>query len=136
VPLSLSIGQLAEQTHCKVPTIRYYEEIGLLPPPERTAGNQRRYAAQHLSRLKFIQHCRGLGFRQNAIRDLLTLSATPGMDCEAVADVARGHLTEIQERIDRLLSMKAELQRMIDGCEGGEISDCRIIEALTDSENA
>ncbi len=76
-----------------------------------------------------------MGFRQKAIRELLTLTATPGMDCEAVADVARGHLTEVQERINRLLSMKAELQRMIDRCQGGEVSDCRIIEALTDSEH-
>jgi len=91
MPHNLTIGQLSKETHCKVPTIRYYEEIGLLPAPSRTSGNQRRYGAEHVIRLGFIQHCRELGFRQKAIRDLLALTTHPDQSCEAVSEIARAH---------------------------------------------
>ena len=58
MPRTLTISQLSTKTRCKVPTIRYYEQIGLMPEPSRTPGNQRRYDDQHVARLGFIQHCR------------------------------------------------------------------------------
>ena len=132
MPPILTIGQLSKETHCKVPTIRYYEEIGLMPPPSRTAGNQRRYGAEHVARLGFIQHCRELGFHQKAIRDLLTLTNRPSDNCEAVTRIARSHLDEVNQRIARLSALKLELERMIEVCCGGQIADCRIIETLAD----
>jgi len=127
---TLTIGQLSRETHCKVPTIRYYEEIGLLPAPSRTPGNQRRYGPEHVARLGFVRHCRELGFRQKAIRDLLTLTEQPNQDCAAVTQIARAHLDEVNQRIARLTALKSELERMITVCDGGQVADCRIIETL------
>ena len=132
MPPVLTIGQLAGETNCKVPTIRYYEEIGLLPPPHRTSGNQRRYGPEHAVRLGFIQHCRALGFPQQTIRELLDLTESPGGNCGAVSRIARNHLEEVNRRIARLSALRTELERMIDTCGGGQISDCRIIETLGD----
>ena len=67
----LSIGELSRATDCKVETIRYYEKIGLMPEPARSAGNQRRYGERHRDRLHFNRHSRQLGFRIEAIRELL-----------------------------------------------------------------
>lgn len=69
----LTIGKLGEAAGVKVPTIRYYEQIGLLPEPDRSAGNQRLYGQSALDRLAFIRHARELGFPLDAIRDLLSL---------------------------------------------------------------
>ena len=136
MPHVLTISQLSKETHCKVPTIRYYEQVGLMPPPSRTAGNQRRYGPEHVVRLGFIQHCRELGFRQKAILDLLTLTGHPSQNCEAVTEIARTHLNEVNQRIARLSAMKLELERMISVCRGGQIADCRIIETLADHSHS
>ena len=130
--VELTIGRLARATGCKVPTIRYYEKIGLLPEPRRSAGNTRLYGESHLARLGFIQHCRELGFPQAAVRELLTLSDHPDQSCEAVTDIARAHLMDVNRRIARLLALKSELEGMIENCSGGRVEQCRIVEALTD----
>jgi DNA-binding transcriptional MerR regulator len=66
-PEQFTIGQLSHATGCKVPTIRYFEQIGLLPAPGRSAGNTRMFDAAHRVRLDFIQHCRDLGFSRAAV---------------------------------------------------------------------
>ena len=71
------IGEAARRSGVKVPTIRYYEQIGLLPAPPRTEGNRRHYDAADLRRLAFIRHARELGFEIEAIRALLTLAGRP-----------------------------------------------------------
>lgn len=103
-----------------------------MPSPPRTAGNQRRYGAEHVARLGFIQHCRALGFPQQAVRDLLDLTKVPNDSCEAVTGIARNHLYDVNQRIARLEALKSELERMIEICSGGLVADCRIIETLAD----
>ncbi len=132
----VTIGRLARATGCKVPTIRYYEKIGLLPEPHRSSGNIRLYGAEHLARLGFIQHCRDLGFSQPAIRELLELSDHPDHSCEAVTDIARAHLQDVNRRIARLAALKVELESMIENCDGGRVEQCRIVEALADYSRA
>ncbi|MFQ5623390.1 MAG: MerR family transcriptional regulator, partial [Paracoccaceae bacterium] len=73
----ISIGALSRETGVKVPTIRYYEQLGLIDAPERSQGNQRRYGRQHLERLSFIRHARELGLSIGAIRELIRISADP-----------------------------------------------------------
>lgn len=131
----LTIGELARAIGCKVPTIRYYEQIGLLPVPHRSAGNQRIYTTEHVARLAFVRHARELGFSQAAIRELLKLTDGPDQTCEAVTTIAAHHLEHIKERIDRLSALKAELERMIETCKGRKISDCRILETLADQSH-
>ena len=128
----LSIGKLAQATGVKVPTIRYYEQIGLLPEAGRSAGNQRLYGRDTQNRLAFIRHARELGFPLDAIRDLLSLSDRPDQSCAAVDDIAKAQLKAVQARIGRLKALEAELHRMIDQCACGTINDCRVIETLGD----
>ena len=128
----LTIGDLSRETGCKVQTIRYYEEIGLMPVPERSAGNQRRYGKGHLDRLGFIRHGRELGFSLEAIRELLSLADHPARSCQAADAIARAQLHQVESRITRLRALEKELKRMVVECAGGHISDCRVIEVLAD----
>ena len=128
----LGIGDLARRTGTKVQTIRYYEEIGLLPPPVRTAGNQRRYDRAAQQRLAFIRHARELGFSLDAIRTLLDLVDRPDQPCEQADAVARARLAEVESRITRLLALRDELARMVSECRGGRVAQCRVIEVLAD----
>ncbi|GAK33932.1 MerR family transcriptional regulator [Iodidimonas nitroreducens] len=126
-----TIGHVARAASCKVQTIRYYEQIGLLPVAPRSEGNRRLYAQADIDRLMFIRHARELGFALDAIRDLLSLSDDPNQPCVAADAIARRQLDEVERRIARLGSLKTELMRMIDQCRGGRISDCRVIEVLS-----
>ncbi len=128
----LTIGKLGQASGVKVPTIRYYEEIGLLPEAERSAGNQRLYGCRAQDRLTFIRHARELGFPLDAIRDLLSLSDQPDQSCAAADAIASVQLVAVEARIARLTALKAELQRMLVQCAGGVIADCRVIEVLGD----
>lgn len=128
--IQFTIGQLARATGCKIPTIRYYERIGLLPEPHRSSGNTRLYEQTHQERLGFIQHCRELGFSQADVRTLLDLSDHPDHSCEAVTEIARAHLEEVCHKITRLEALKAELEGMIKNCGGGQVRQCRIVDAL------
>lgn len=128
----VSIGEAARTSGVKVPTIRYYEQIGLLPHPLRTASNRRLYTEGDLARLGFIRHARELGFEIDAIRALLQLQGSPGQSCAAVDTIAKARLAEVEQRIASLLALKAELQRMIRSCKRGRIAECRIIEVLQD----
>ena len=128
--MSVSIGDLSRQTGVKVPTIRYYEEIGLMPAPIRTEGKQRRYGPAEISRLNFIRHARELGFDVDAIRELLEMNAQPDRSCADVDRITRRHLAEVDRRIARLVAMRDELQRMLDECDHGRVCECRVIEVL------
>jgi len=127
-----TIGTLARESDCKVETIRYYEQIGLMPVPDRSVGGQRRYHHRHLDRLRFIRHSRELGFPLDAIRELLSLTDSPDQSCQAVDAIAQTHLVAVEQRIARLQALKAELERMITQCRGGRIGQCHIIEVLAD----
>jgi DNA-binding transcriptional MerR regulator len=129
---SMSIGALSARTDVKIPTIRYYESIGLLPEPPRTVSNRRAYGAEHVHRLRFIRHARELGFEVEDIRQLLALSSDPNRPCGEVDAIARKHLAGIESRIARLQGLRAEVQRMIEQCACGEIKDCRVVEVLAD----
>lgn len=128
----VSIGKAAFVTGVKVPTIRYYEEIGLLPQAPRTGSNRRLYGVADLDRLRFIRHARELGFEVEAIHALLDLQGKPESSCASVDAIARGHLAEVERRIDSLTTLKRELLRMIESCGQGRVADCRIIEVLQD----
>lgn len=126
----LTIGKLSKTAGVKVPTIRYYEEIGLLPEAERSAGNQRLYDAATMDRLSFIRHARELGFTLEAIRDLLSLSDTPDQSCAAADQIAKAQLVAVRDRLARLRALEVELERMIAHCAQGTIADCRVIKVL------
>jgi DNA-binding transcriptional MerR regulator len=130
--MNLPIGELSRRTGVKVPTIRFYEQIGLLSAPPRTEGNQRRYGKPEVERLNFIRHSRELGFEVEDIRELLEMAASPQASCHQADSIARNHLTEIDRRIASLTALRGELTRMVEECGHGRICDCRIIEVLAD----
>lgn len=130
--MEYTIGAVAARTGIKVPTIRYYEEIGLLPSPARTESNRRLYGDAEIGKLNFIRHSRELGFEIDDIRELLSMAAEPQASCHQADSIARSHLSKIDRRIASLQALKGELSRMIDECGHGRICDCRIIEALAD----
>ncbi len=126
-----SIGELSRHTGVKVPTIRYYERMGLVDPPARTAGNQRRYGDAQRERLAFIRHARDLGLSLEAVRELLALSAHPDRPCDRIDRIARSHLADIREKIARLRALERELDRILSACDAGNsVSDCQVLRAL------
>lgn len=133
--MDFSIGELARRTEVKVPTIRYYEQIGLLPPPPRTDVQQRRYDKNAMARLAFIKHARELGFDIQAIRALLSLQENPDQSCSVADRIAKARLAEVEERIASLNALRAELQRMVEECASGRVAECRVVETLADSSH-
>lgn len=127
----LSIGELSKRTGVKVPTIRYYEQIGMLAAPDRSCGNQRRYERQDLDQLSFIKHARDLGLSLNAIRDLIDLSAHPEQPCADADRIVEEHLTSVRDRIARLRRLEVELERIATTCKTGKVGDCSVIHALS-----
>jgi len=128
----IPIGEAARQSGVKVPTIRYYEQIGLLPAPVRSEGNRRHYEASDLRRLAFIRHSRELGFDIEAIRTLLTLQDNPSQPCATADTIAQARLADVVQRIRSLTALKAELELMVEGCRHGKVGECRVIEVLAD----
>ncbi len=128
----LSIGQLAERTGVKVPTIRYYEKLGLVNAPHRSQGNQRRYEPEALKRLSFIKHSRDLGIKINSIRELIDLSDDPQKPCADADRIAREHLVDIQSKIASLQRLEKELQRISSQCHGKTVGQCYVIHSLSD----
>lgn len=129
---TISIGAVARATGVKVPTIRYYEEIGLLPEADRSDSNRRTYDDATIRRLSFVRHARDLGFSVGAIRQLLDLSDQPDHACSDVDLIARLHLADIDEKIARLTALRGEVKRMVDEGAHGRVADCRVIEVLCD----
>jgi len=126
-----AIGELGRLTGTKVETIRYYERIGLLAAPARTAGNYRAYGSEHLNRLSFIRRSRDLGFSLDQVRALLDLSDDQNRPCEAIDTIAKEHLAEVDRKIADLRALRRELASMVDQCRNGTVAECRIIEALS-----
>jgi DNA-binding transcriptional MerR regulator len=130
----LSIGLVARQTGCTVPTIRYYEEIGLLPPAHRTNAGQRHYDERTIHRLTFIRRCRDFGFSIDQVRELVGLVDQPGRPCNEVRDIAALHLAQLRSRLAELTALEASLSAFVCNCEsacaGGPAIDCTILEDL------
>ena len=128
----MSIGAASAASGVKVPTIRFYEEIGLMPSGARTQSGRRLYDEAAVRRLAFIRHARELGFDIDSIRALLALQDDPGQSCRVADEIARARLNEVDRRIASLTALKQELERMITGCAHGKVEDCRVIESLAD----
>lgn len=126
-----SIGELSRRTGVKIPTIRYYEQRGLIAAPERSAGNQRRYSKGGLERLSFIRHSRELGFSLEDIGELLALSQHPKTPCDNAHAIAARHIKQIRAKLSKLKRLEKQLGQMSD-CATGSVSGCSVIETLAD----
>ncbi|RST86598.1 MerR family transcriptional regulator [Aquibium carbonis] len=130
----LTIGELSRRTGVKVPTIRYYEQMGLMTAAERSEGNQRRYEPRDRDRLSFIKHARDLGFTIEAIRELLDLSAHPELPCANADNIAVRQLEAVRDKIAKLRLLEQELHRIATRCHGDQIKDCYVIQSLANHD--
>jgi len=125
----LPIGELSRRTGCNIETIRYYERIGLIPPPPRR-GRYRSYGGEDVARLGFVRRARELGFTLDEVRALLGLAAGGQTTCAEVRDLAAAHLTDVRARIADLRRMERVLADSVRACDAGEDAGCPLVETL------
>ena len=127
----LRIGALARRAGTTVPTIRYYEEIGLLRPAGRSGG-QRTYDNEDVRRLSFIRRCRDFDFSIDDIRTLLSLLQN-GKSCTEARQLAEGRLVELRRRRLDLQALEATIASLVtvcaNTCDGGAAPDCVILQS-------
>jgi MerR family transcriptional regulator, mercuric resistance operon regulatory protein len=128
----IQIGELSRRTGCNIETIRYYERIGMLPPPPRSASRYRLYEAGDVHRLTFVRRARELGFSLDEVRALLALSVDTGREtCVEVRELAVGHLVDVRAKIADLRAMERALVHAVRCCDAGEPTGCPLINALS-----
>ncbi|PXX47079.1 MerR family transcriptional regulator [Undibacterium pigrum] len=132
---NLTIGMLSSQTDCSVPTIRYYEKIGLLPSPGRATNGHRYYRDDDLKRLTFIRRCRDFGFPIDEVRELVDLFEDGDRACLEVRDMAQARLDDIRAKLEEMKQLEASLASFVcscnEACGGGQTRDCVIIDDLS-----
>lgn len=121
---------LSKRTGCKVETIRYYERMGLLPPPARSQGGHRQYGEDALKRLAFVLRARQLGFSLDTVRTLLALADGEGRTCEEVHRITVRHLDDVRTKQENLRVMEKVLSEMVSRCADGTLPECPLIEEL------
>lgn len=134
----LTIGALAKAAGVTTPTIRYYEEIGLLPQADRSASGQRSYGEGDIARVTFIRRCRDFGFSIDQVRVLAGLSISADKDCRAVRDMAHTHLEEVRAKLADLKALETSLETFAEQCDticaGGPGRDCVVFASMTRAE--
>ena len=132
------IGELAERTRTNAPTIRYYEQIGLLPRPDRQEGNQRRYADADVRRLPFIRRCRDFGFSIDQVRALVTLVADRSRSCLEARELAHARLLDVRAKLREFRALEKSIAGFVAQCDaecvGGPGPDCVILDDLSSRE--
>jgi MerR family mercuric resistance operon transcriptional regulator len=126
----LAIGTLSKRTGSNVETIRYYERVGLLPAPARSAGGYRLYGSEHVKRLTFVRRARALGFSIDEVRRLLDLADHRRRPCAEVRVLAGAHLADVRAKIADLQAMERALAETVASCAGGRNAHCALIDAL------
>jgi MerR family mercuric resistance operon transcriptional regulator len=126
----MTIGELSRRTGVHIETIRYYEKIGVTPPPPRTEGGQRAYAWSDERALSFVRRARELGFSLGDIRALLALGGPGTAACADVCAIASHHLADIRAKIADLRRLEAHLCASMSQCAGASAPDCAVLDAL------
>jgi MerR family transcriptional regulator, copper efflux regulator len=133
VPSAARIGALSARTGCSVPTIRYYEEVGLIPAAARSPSGHRVYDDATAQLVGFIRRCRDFGFSLEQVRVLLSL-ARGGRDCAEARDIAAQHLRGVRARLLELMTLERGLARFVEvcnsSCVGGPATECNILRDL------
>lgn len=128
--MGMTRGELAKRTGCNAETIRYYEKIGLLPEPLRSASGYRQYDETHEQRLRFVMRGRELGFAIEDLKSLLNLVDRNAVSCGEVEKLAKVHLQSVREKIDDLKRMERVLGETVRACSGKDVPECPLIDTL------
>ena len=126
----MNIGEASKASSVSAKMIRYYEQIGLIPPADRTGAGYRAYSQADVHRLRFIRRARDLGFSVAEITDLLGLWNDTSRHSADVKRIAEAHIADLQQHIATMQHMVATLQALIDGCAGDERPECPILDDL------
>ena len=130
----LPIGTVARRSGLAVSAIRYYEEVGLVPPGARSEGGHRIYPATVVDVLTLIRHCRDLGFSVEDTRVLLSLADNTDRDCQEARDIATSHLAAVRAKMAELRQLERSLARFVQDCDqeclGGQAAQCCIFDDL------
>ena len=129
---TLTIGALSTRTGVNIETIRFYERIGILAKPPRSAAGHRIYRQEQLMRLGFVRRSRELGFSLDEVRRLLQLVDGARYTCAEVKAITLDHLAEVRSKIADLRRLETTLAAVAGKCRGGKVPDCPIVEALFD----
>ena len=127
----LKIGQVAKQSDLTVETIRYYEQRGLIPEPNRLDSGYRVYPESILTRLNFINRCKDLGFSLQEISELLSIQINPENSSALVKEQVEHKIELVKDKISELQKLQGSLEQLSSLCCGeGSVSDCPIIDFL------
>lgn len=130
--MQLTIGKLAKQTEVTIETIRYYQRIGLLAEPEKPESGYRHYAADAITKIRFIKRAQQAGFTLKEIAQLLLLD---GAHCADIRKIAEYKCRQIDRQIKDLTALREALSGLVTGCQSTGPSDhCVILDALADNE--
>lgn len=124
------IGEISKATKIKVPTIRYFEQVGLLDSPHRNEGNQRLYGEADMNRLKFIKRGRELGFSQAELKSLLGVGHADQPHCQEVYSLTQQHIRAIKRKIEDLQAIENQLQSLVVQCEKQGNLACPVLDSL------
>jgi len=133
---TFTIGELSRRSEVKIPTIRYYESIDLLPQPLRTESNRRLYTQNTLRQLNFIRRARDLGFDIEAIKQLQSLLEDPSQPCANAHEIAEHRLQDVEDKLKQLQDLKKKLLKMVSCGRHQNIEHCAIIETLDHPKDA
>ncbi|MEK9945327.1 MAG: Cu(I)-responsive transcriptional regulator [Alphaproteobacteria bacterium] len=131
----MNIGEVAAETGVTAKSIRYYESINLIPAPERTESGYRQYSDRDVQILHFIKRARGLGFSVAEVAELLSLYQDRDRASAEVKGIVEARLTEIDQKITELESMRTTLRTLADRCHGDDRPDCPILDDLAGLTN-
>ena len=120
----MRIGELSSRSGVPVKTIRYYDDIDVLPAAARTSSGYRDYERDAIDRLAFIRAAQAVGLTLGEIRQVVALRERGETPCSHVVGLLQRRTTEIEHRIAELEDLKGELHRLTQRAEGLDAADC------------
>ncbi len=120
----MRIGELAQRTGVSAKTIRYYEDIGVLPPPERSTNDYRDYGPDAVDRLRFIRDAQATGLTLTEISSILELRGRGEPTCGHVIELLEQHLTDLDHHIKTLQQTREQLAQLTERARGLDPAAC------------
>jgi len=120
----MQIGEVARSVGVATSAIRYYEEAGLIPEPERTPSGYREYQPEVLDRLAFIRAGQAVGLTLAQLRDVMAIRDRGDAPCTHVATLINTRIEEIDQRIDDLRRLRKDLTALAETAARFDPSDC------------